>query len=82
MIERAKLGHKFVFSCVLLLTTDIRFEFMHAEGFEAVQMLRMKSNSDARSCPRELLHMVFADIALWNCGSVDAQVSGTLIFRS
>ena len=79
MIERAKLGHKFVFSCVLLLTTDI---LMHAEGFEAVQMLRMKSNSDARSCPRELLHMVFADIALWNCGSVDAQVSGTLIFRS
>ena len=74
MIERAKLGHKFVFQ-----TTDV---LMHAEGFEAVQMLRMKSNSDARSCPRELLHMVFADIALWNCGSVDAQVSGTLIFRS
>ena len=29
-------------------------------------MLRMKSNSVARSCPRELLHMFFADTAVCN----------------
>ena len=50
-------------SCALLLTTDI---LVHAadEGVGAVQMLRMKSV--ARSCPREFLQMVLADIAVWN----------------
>ena len=36
------------------------------KGVGAVQMLRMNSNSVARSCPRELLQMVFADTAVWN----------------
>ena len=41
------------FSSALLLTTDI---LMHTadKGVGAVQMLRMKSNSVARSCPRTL----------------------------
>ena len=60
MIERARSGRRCVF-----LTTDI---LMHAadKGAGAVQMLRMKSNSVARSCPRELLQMVFAGITVWN----------------
>ena len=39
---------------------------MHAadEGVGAVQMVRMKSNSVARSCSRELLQVVFAGIAV------------------
>ena len=57
-------------SCALLLTADI---LMHAadKGVGAVQMLRMKSNSVARSCPREHLQMVFADIAV---GTTTVQV--------
>ena len=49
-----KVRTKVRFSCALLLTTDI---LMHAadKGVGAVQMLRMKSNSVTRSCPRELL---------------------------
>ena len=46
------------FSCALMLTTDI---LMHAaeKGVGAVRMLRMTSNSVARSCQRELSQMVF-----------------------
>ena len=60
-----KVRAKVRFLCALLLTTDI---LMHAadKGVGAVEMLRMESNSVARSCPRELLQMVFADIAVWN----------------
>ena len=72
MIERARSQQKMSFSCVLWVTTDI---LMHAadERLGAVQMLRMKSmaltsmsNSVARSCPRELLRIVVAVIAVWN----------------
>ena len=71
MIGRRKVRAKVRFSSALLLTTDI---LMHAadKGAGAAQMLRMKSNSVARSCPRETLANGFR----WHC-SREHQVAAT-----